>query len=148
MVFFESLAKAALSALIAIARLAMSFRAHGVGFDPIVTSNHDGTYTVEACLIPGRDEVLFDTFGARGCDIALGSKSFGIRSAFRPDKIGISVLVGPAHSDPGDRSVFFTIRPQPSAKKVTLVIKGGFLSQLNAVRHLPDRCMAERNRFL
>ena len=147
MEFFESLAKAAISALIAIARLAMSLRSHGVGFDPVVTSNHDGTYTVEACLTPGRDEVLFDTFRAKGCDIALGSKKFGLKSAFRPDKIGISVLVGTAHSDPGDRSVFFTIRPKPSAKKVMLAIKGGFLNQLNAVRHLQDRCAAECSRF-
>lgn len=57
-----SFIKAVASAAVQLVRLAMSLRACGVKFYPLVSRNKDGTYLVEAWLKPGRDEVRFDTF--------------------------------------------------------------------------------------
>ena len=105
-----SFIKAVASAAVQLVRLAMSLRACGVKFYPLVSRNKDGTYLVEAWLKPGRDEVRFDTFTAKGCDIWTSPDSFA------PVRI----------------------RPRSNMDVVKLSIKGGWLNQLNASRYLDN----------
>lgn len=126
------------TAVLAAARFIMSLRSKGVEFNPYISDNHDGTYTVEAFLMPGKDEVFFDTFIARGCDIALGYKQ-AIKSPFNHDKIKIRVLVQCRKTTPNECCVNFVIRPRTGSDSVRFVIKGGWLNQLSSTRYLPNR---------
>lgn len=126
------------SGILALARFIMSLRSKGVEFNPYISDNNDGTYTVEAWLLPGKDEVFFDTFIAKGCDIALGHKH-DIKSPFNHDKIEVRVLVPCNKTSSSERSVNFVIRPRTGSDSVKFVIKGGWLNQLSSTRYLPNR---------
>lgn len=132
-----SFLKAVVLAAVQLMRLTMSLRACGVQFHPLLSKNKDGTYLVEAWLTPGRDEVRFDTFMAKGCDIwpsiCQGAPVFR-------DKAPISEIVAPAYDGTGDTCFTVRIKPRRKMEKVQLVIKGGWLNQLNASRYLdsPD----------
>lgn len=132
-----SFIKAVASAAVQLVRLAMSLRACGVQFHPLVSRSKDGTYLVEAWLTPGRDEVRFDTFTAKGCDIWT-SRDLSV-PAFR-DKAPINVIVAPAYDGIGDSCFTVRIKPRSDMDVVKLSIKGGWLNQLNASRYLgnPD----------
>ena len=132
------LLKTACSGILSLARFIMSLRAKGVEFNPYLHDNHDGTYTVEAELTPGKDEVFFDTFVAKGCDVALGYQD-AIQSPFHKDKIAIRVPVPCFKNDPCCTRVYFVIRPRTNSDSVRFVVKGGWLSQLSATRYLPNK---------
>lgn len=112
--------------------------AQGVEFNPYLQDNCDGTYTVKVKLSPGKDEVFFDTFIAKGCDVALGNKD-AIQSSFYKDKIAIRVPVPCFKNDPCCTRVYFVIRPRTNSDSVRFVVKGGWLSQLSATRYLPNK---------
>ena len=130
-----SFIKAVASAAVQLVRLAMSLRACGVKFYPLVSRNKDGTYLVEAWLKPGRDEVRFDTFTAKGCDIWTSPDSFA--PAFK-DQAPINVIIAPAYNGTGDSCFTVRIRPRSNMDVVKLSIKGGWLNQLNASRYLDN----------
>ncbi len=133
-----SILKIFLSACLSFVRFVMSFRAKGVEFCPSISSNHDGTYNVEAWLSPGNDEVFFDTFIAKECDVALGFGS-EIKSPFYQDRIPIRVVVNSKKQSASEFSVNFVIRPRTQNDAVRLTIKGGWLNQLSTIRHLPGK---------
>ena len=116
----------------------MSIFTHGVSFCPIVTNNCDGSYNVEVLLNPGNDEVFFDTFIAKECDVALGFGS-EIKSPFYQDRIPIRVVVNSKKQSASEFSVNFVIRPRTQNDAVRLTIKGGWLNQLSTIRHLPGK---------
>ena len=130
--------KTVCSAILTLARFIMSLRAKGVEFNPFLKDNHDGTYTVEVNLTSGKDEVFFDTFIAKNCDIALGTDD-NICSPFHRDKINIRVPVPCVNNDPYGSTVYFVIRPRTGSDSVKFVIKGGWLTQLSSTRHFPNR---------
>lgn len=132
MEIFYSFFKAATSAVLNLTRFAMSLRAKGVQFHPILSRNKDGSYLVEAWLTPGRDEVFFDTFKAKGFDI-----SFPNNSSVYKDTMPIQAVVPSAFESAGEVCMRFRIRPRSDKDKALLVLKGGWLDQLNASRRLP-----------
>lgn len=136
--FVFSFFKMTVSAVLALTRFIVSLKARGIEFNPYISDNKDGTYTVEAWLKPGKDEVFFDTFVAKGCDVALGYQRI-VKSPFHHDKISVRVLVPCKRTDSSERSVSFVIRPRTNSDAVRFIIKGGWLSQLSATRHLPNR---------
>lgn len=105
-----SILKIFLSACLSFVRFVMSFRAKGVEFCPSISSNHDGTYNVEAWLSP-----------------------------FYQDRIPIRVVVNSKKQSASEFSVNFVIRPRTQNDAVRLTIKGGWLNQLSTIRHLPGK---------
>lgn len=110
----------------------MSLSAHGVLFHPILSRNKDGSYLVEAWLTPGRDEVFFDTFKAKGFDISIPGTP-GVHK----DSIHIQAVIRSEKESASDICIRFNTRPRTDKDKVLLVLKGGWLDQLNATRRLP-----------
>lgn len=110
----------------------MSLSAHGVLFHPILSRNKDGSYLVKAWLTPGHDEVFFDTFKAKGFDISIP----GTPGAHK-DSIHIQTVIRSEKESASDVCIRFNIRPRTDTGKVLLVLKGGWLDQLNATRRLP-----------